>query len=273
LPVFPKVGSPKQFALLREWIRFCDKTHDCYAGIPVQMPSRVVDVGEGNTPSLRLINPPDNLLEKYVALSHCWGQARQQPTHFTQVKEDLDHFTEKKNVDAFMEEIIISRLPKTFQDAVLTTRSLGIRYLWIDSLCIIQDDEEDWRYESKRMENVYSSAYVTIAACSAKSSSDGFLVDRPSRNYATIVAFDGPVYLAEAADDFERDVEKSILNTRGWVLQERALSRRTIHFTSTQVYWECGHCIQCETLAQLRRYVLLLNNFRLDSSTNKNAQL
>ncbi|KAI0469250.1 hypothetical protein F4859DRAFT_487482 [Xylaria cf. heliscus] len=258
LPDLPKVGSPQQFALLRAWIQICDGTHDCCTGIQAPMPSRVIDVGEGDTPCLQLINPPANMKAKYVALSHCWGQATQQPTHPMEVKEDLDRLTTKENVAALMKGITLSRLPRTFQDAVRTTRSLGLRYLWIDSLCIIQDDEEDWRRESKRMGDVYSSAYVTIAACSSRSSSDGFLVDRPSRNCATIVGSDGPIYLAEAVDDFERDVEKSVLNTRGWVLQERALSRRTIHFTSTQVYWECGDGIQCETLAQLRSPPLTL---------------
>ncbi|KAJ0373181.1 hypothetical protein COL26b_008663 [Colletotrichum chrysophilum] len=101
------------------------------------------------------------------------------------------------------------------------------------------------------MEDVFSSAYCTIAASSSTSSLDGFLFDRAQRAAIGIETPQGTLYLAESIDDFEAHVEKGILNTRGWVLQERALSRRTIHFTSTQVYWECGQGVHCETLAEL----------------------
>lgn len=100
------------------------------------------------------------------------------------------------------------------------------------------------------------SAYLTIAATSAQASTEGFLTERCHRSWATISSANGSLHLAEAIDNFEADVERGVLNTRGWVLQERALLRRTIHFTSTQVYWECGRGIHCETLAQLRKQVI-----------------
>ncbi|KAI1181649.1 HET-domain-containing protein [Nemania serpens] len=251
LPILPDVGSDEQFELMREWIRSCDAAHECYPDAPTKMPSRVIDVGEEEDTRLFLLISSSESVGRYAALSHCWGQKKQQSTDNARLEQELDSFTERKTFEAFKKEIILARLPKTFQDAVRTTRALGIRYLWIDSLCIIQDDKEDWESESKKMENVYSCAYVTIAASSATSSRDGFLVDRPARVFVTTATSDGPIYLAEAIDDFKGDVEDSVLNTRGWVLQERALSRRTIHFTSTQVYWECGRCIKCETLTQL----------------------
>ncbi|KAJ0281145.1 hypothetical protein CBS470a_008446 [Colletotrichum nupharicola] len=126
-----------------------------------------------------------------------------------------------------------------------------VSYLWIDSLCIIQEDGEDWRSEAARMEDVFSSAYCTIAASSSTSSLDGFIAKRAQRAAIGIQTSQGTLYLAEVIDDFKTHVEKSVLNTRGWVLQERALSRRTIHFTSTQMYWECGEGVHCETLAEL----------------------
>lgn len=145
-------------------------------------------------------------------------------------------------------------MPKTFQDAVTVTRALGVPYLWIDSLCIIQENEKDWESEATRMEEVFSSAYCTIAASRGTSSLSGFLGKRKPRAYAKIRTSGGPLYLAEAIDDFHTDVEESELSKRGWVLQERALSRRTVYFTSTQIYWECGQGIFCETLAALRKY-------------------
>ena len=157
------------------------------------------------------------------------------------------------NIEELKKHIPFNRLPQTFKDAVTATRALNIRYLWIDSLCIIQEDPEDWKIEAARMEEVFTAAYCTIASSSSTSSLDGFLSKRKERAVIGINTTKGPLYLAEAIDDFHKDVEQGILNTRGWVFQERALSRRTIHFTSTQVYWECGHGVYCETLAHLRK--------------------
>ncbi|RSL40480.1 hypothetical protein CEP51_016694 [Fusarium floridanum] len=107
-------------------------------------------------------------------------------------------------------------MPRTFQDAVRTTRALGIAYLWIDFLCIIQGDEADWEAESAKMEEVFSSAYCTIAASSARSSLDGFLGDRIPRACVIVQTSQMPVwYLAQAIDDFQEHVEQSALNSRG----------------------------------------------------------
>ncbi|RSL47216.1 hypothetical protein CEP51_015807 [Fusarium floridanum] len=101
------------------------------------------------------------------------------------------------------------------------------------------------------MSQVFNSAYCTISASSAKSSLDGFLTERKPRPCVQLQTNTGPLYICPAIDDFHHDVELSEINKRGWVLQERALSRRSIYFTSTQVYWECGRGIHCETLGRL----------------------
>jgi hypothetical protein len=155
-----------------------------------------------------------------------------------------------------MQGINFGELPRTFQDAITVTRQLGIRFLWIDSLCIIQDDPEDWERESKRMEDVFSSAYCTIAVTCATGSADGFLKPRGNRKYVTMRSSKGSkFFICEAIDDFGLHVEASELNQRGWVLQERALSNRTIHFTEKQSYWECGEGIRCETFTKMQKYV------------------
>lgn len=134
------------------------------------------------------------------------------------------------------------------------TRQLGVQYLWIDSLCIIQGDDGDFKDEAKHMESVFSFAHCVIAASRSTGTSDGFLKKRRDR---VVVEFDSPgeptVYVCEAIDDFQGDVIDGALNKRGWVLQERALARRTIYFTETQTYWECGEGIRCETLTKMRK--------------------
>ena len=172
-------------------------------------------------------------------------------------------------------------LPRTFRDAILVTRGIGVEYLWIDSLCssIIQDDPADWAYEAARMEQVFSEAYVTIGASSATSSLEGFLLPRESRGCVSVsVDVNVPgregkegddrkekreVYVFTAIDDFSNDVEGSHLSRRGWVLQERALSRRSVFYTENQVYWECGAGVHCETLTRLQKYVSLSLSFFL----------
>ncbi|KAK9414556.1 putative Protein kinase domain-containing protein [Seiridium unicorne] len=241
--------SSQQFELINEWIRICDEDHPCHRsqGLPMptpRMPTRVLDVGVTTEYEvrLRLVEPHEKTNQRYVALSHRWGE----------VGEELVQSTTTNTIGKFKERINFKQLPKTYQDAVIITRSLHIRYLWIDSLCIIQDDGNDWTLEAQRMGDYYSSAYVTIAASSAVTPLDRILPKRPDRDCVTIHVSGETIRLATAIDDFQADVENSILNTRGWVLQERALSRRTLHFTPTQIYWECGEGIHCETLAQLR---------------------
>ncbi|KAH8768430.1 hypothetical protein F5883DRAFT_604133 [Diaporthe sp. PMI_573] len=109
---------------------------------------------------------------------------------------------------------LVEQLPPTFQDAIRVTREIGKRYLWIDSLCIIQGDDGDWATEATKMETVFKNAYL------------------PNSSH-------GKVYVCTFIDDFPGDVEEGVLNKRAWVLQERALSRRTIHFTTRQTYFEC----------------------------------
>lgn len=262
LPRLADLASPHHFTLLKEWIRACDDGHetcrrheyghkeDGDSGLP----TRLIDVGD----TLRLVDSA-SLAEpsRYVALSHCWGQLAER-----------DRFcTYKRNLEAHRTCIAASvdQLPRSFRDAVVVARGIGVKYLWIDSLCIVQDDAEDWEYEAKRMEQVFSAAYCTICASSAHSSAEGFLAPRAPRACVRLrvraqrsegndaAQRDTQVYICPAIDNFSRDVEDSHLSRRGWVLQERALSRRSIFFTSTQVYWECGAGVHCETLARLQK--------------------
>ncbi|KAF4427738.1 hypothetical protein CGGC5_v004982 [Colletotrichum fructicola Nara gc5] len=106
----------------------------------------------------------------YVALSHCWGQ--HQPAKTT-----------KATLGRYKSRLIWADLPKTFQDAITVTRALGIDFIWVDSLCIIQDDPDDWAKEASQMASIYRKAYITIAATSAAGGEEGFLYDRRRRIY------------------------------------------------------------------------------------------
>ncbi|KAI1176227.1 hypothetical protein F4777DRAFT_588102 [Nemania sp. FL0916] len=260
LPKLPDHGSREQFLLLKEWIQECDANHETCRRFDTEegddkleftMPTRLVKLGN----PLQLVESVSIEASPYVALSHCWGKT-----------ESL--CTTNGNIAQLRKSIEFSDLPKNFRDAVQVTRGIGIEYLWIDSLCIIQDDKDDWEHESTQMEQVFSFAYCTIGASSSKSSAEGFFYDRCRRRCVQLETTNtGKLYVCRNIDDFHRDVELGELNSRGWVLQERALSRRSIFYTTTQVYWECGAGVHCETLTRLKNAkAALLGDARFPSS-------
>ncbi|KAK4216499.1 hypothetical protein QBC37DRAFT_397678 [Rhypophila decipiens] len=262
--------DPAYFELLSSWLRDCDQDHQqCrLAAAPRHsdrpfLPTRLLDVGWSHskirlceTKSLKFGQPNQDM--RYVALSHPWGDGKTH-NHFCTTHANLG-----QRVRA---GVRVQDFPDTLKDAIYVARGLKIPYLWIDSLCIIQGSDGDFESEAKRMEMVYSMAYLVIAASRATGTSDGFLSPRPRRQYTALPPRsqrgtdtsvggapreeDGTIYLCEAIDDFQKDVINGALNKRGWVLQERVLARRTIYFTQNQTYFECGAGVHCETLTRM----------------------
>ena len=198
----------------------------------------MIFVGHSTSKNLKLENltsPVD-----YVALSHCWGH----PT----VEQKKKYCTNDANYqDRLTDGFFLNDLPKTFQDAVRVTRELGKLYLWIDSLCIIQENKHDWETESKRMEDVFALASCTIAASSATNWDDGFLGPHLTHRPIAVEDVSGrKIYIAGSISNFEYDIGRAPLNQRSWVLQERVLSRRIIHFTARYTYWQCGKRVRCD---------------------------
>ena len=172
-----------------------------------------------------------------------------------------------------MMQIPIDDLPKTFRDAVRITRELGERFLWIDSLCIIQDYEEDWAREAAMMAEIYSHSYCTLAALSSNDSTEGCrLIPNIQDSIGQFLEFDsedrrfGPYRIRifqdeprewheEYGDDPYRRVgygnSHNPLRSRAWTLQERELSRRSVHFGKDQLLWEC---LERKASAQLPWY-------------------
>lgn len=211
----------------------------------------MVEVGtDGVDP--RLYVPVPDERGRYAALSHCWGDV-------TPLK------TTKGTIDELRRGIELSRFPRTFQDAVSVCRRLQIKYLWIDSMCIIQDDEDDWAVESAKMSSVYQNAFITIAAAAAQNSTEGFFLPRPfsiRQSFTTAAEVQGKV---EEVEIFARpwqsnwhwtknigdgpwDRDQHPLDTRAWTLQEHVLSRRILRFTAHELVWHCRATHLCECL-------------------------
>lgn len=229
---------------IKAWVTACNDHPNC-RDISSPMPTRVIDVGgESVGHFIRLHEPESGAREKYIALSHCWGNSApplQTKATFLQRKAGMDN----------------GEMSKTFQDAIAVTRTLGVRYLWVDSLCICQDDEGDWERESAKMSSIYSNSYLTISATGAVDGTVGCFAPRNPKRYVKIdhtswagvrgnvFAFISPLIM-EAHNSEYITMDAEPLSKRAWCFQERVLSRRILHFSKDQMYFECMEGFQSE---------------------------
>lgn len=200
------------------------------------LPSRVLSIKDENGDiSVKLVETHD-LSGRYCALSHCWGSEDKRPLRTT-----------KNLFQDHLSCIPWETLPPLFQDAITLTRGLDIKYLWVDSLCIIQDDKQDWNNEAEKMAFVYRRATLVIAAANATDSTQ-----RLSKAWRPdSVIFRIPYYAYQGPAQGHYNISRSIstggplrgpLRERGWVFQELYLGRRKIFFTSEGLRWKCGEC-------------------------------
>ncbi|KAH6714411.1 heterokaryon incompatibility protein-domain-containing protein [Leptodontidium sp. MPI-SDFR-AT-0119] len=206
----------------------CAKHEQCGKASTPALPSRVIDVGHkdgSTTPKLHVTKHQE--FGPYVALSYCWGG--QQET------------TTSKNITARTKELSLAELPPTIKDAVAVTRSLGIRYLWVDALCIIQDSPTDKTNEIALMGEIYKNSTITVAAGNATSVGEGFLMRRSLPAACSLPFYvseeqSGTVWLQDQKT-FKRSPEP--LDSRAWTLQEFLLSPRILYYGSHEIVWRC----------------------------------
>ncbi|KAI1733869.1 HET-domain-containing protein [Xylaria scruposa] len=247
IPLSP--SSPPVLERIKSWIKECTETHEHTLPQTNFMPTRLLKIADfGRQVSLQF---PATKHSSYVALSHCWGSIA--PMTLT-----------SRTLHELEAGIRTEELPQNFQDAIWLTHQLGIHFLWIDSLCIVQDDPKDWAQESAMMYNVYNNSFITIAASRAAHSSEGFLGKRVEKSYVPVpfhcqgifgevLAFALPLGHVEKP---ERSVlmENEPLSCRGWALQERYVSRRILHFASDQIFFECEKYCVAESTFKRRKY-------------------
>lgn len=277
-----RTSSDESLAWAVQQLQTCKQSHKACNSFPAApLPSRVLDVAanSGSGSGVRLY-VSEGETDPYIALSHCWGH-----------KPFLR--TLSGSLDAHRSEIVWARLPQTFQDAVEFTRKLGIRYLWIDSLCIVQDDQQDWRREAAKMASVYQGATLVISAAKSEGAYGGLYADLPDKYRTYTVRFPG-----QSDDDGDDDDDDPSFSdddtvaedttqphpstkhaqqqihlrpslshphrllspyhaststlpifTRGWILQERFLSPRLLHFGPEELSFECLESTACQCTA------------------------
>jgi hypothetical protein len=168
---------------------------------------------------------------EYCALSHCWGPAEKRPL-----------CTTRGNYQNHLAGIPLEQLPKTFRGTVLLARDLDIEYIWIDSLCIIQNDREDWHSEANSIAKVYKNAALVVAASDAKDSTEGLFITERSQKPVMVVPYiaDGVVKgsfnIVKTKSD-NQGPRCSLLETRAWTFQERLLAQRIVYFTRDEIFW------------------------------------
>ncbi|KAK1671304.1 hypothetical protein BDP55DRAFT_635951 [Colletotrichum godetiae] len=262
-PIVGHTGSQDAFKKIFTWFDDCVAHHpDCGSGLSIHpMPTRLIDISDRDN---MLLVEGVTKRSHYIALSHRWIEASKMPRCVS------------SNIGSLKTNVPWSFLTRNFQDTIVFIKDFAswyakghpheepIRYVWIDSLCIVQDSVADWDAESKLMCSVYEGALLTVAAaagpdgCFAEAERvyKGFDVTNPHRQNPRLL-------LRKRLPDHENECEmaerehviqqKSLrppsrldLMTRGWVMQERLLSRRFVVFAPNEVMWECYEGSQCE---------------------------
>jgi len=156
-------------------------------------------------------------------------------------------------------------MPQTYKDAIHVTHALGLRYLWIDALCIIQECPKDWAKENQNMGNIYKNSHITIAPIAIKSCWDGSLQHRDefvngrlrqmAQIRSSVKSYPVPssiFYLVErlgdaiSLDSIQKDDDPGLWSRRGWTFQEYQLSPRILGFGQHYLYFDCRDGQQTE---------------------------
>ncbi|KAG1903863.1 heterokaryon incompatibility protein-domain-containing protein [Suillus fuscotomentosus] len=250
-----RVKDTVDIDLVKKWIKLCQENHgdECHnvwrmddeedKNLPKHV--RLVDVV-----SMTLVPAPSGCC--YVALSYVWG------TVSTEYRTTTNNIAERSAPGGLNTAIF----PETITDSILFTRQLGLRYLWIDALCIIQDCSQDKIAQIKSMDLVYGLSYLTVMAAGGASARDPLPGCRPrTRTPKQHIEVVQGLHLCVGPPRLQDALALSVWNTRCWTYQESALSRRRIYFTQQQVYFECRRDVFCEDIVAESKGQEFSNNF------------
>ncbi|OCK80045.1 HET-domain-containing protein [Lepidopterella palustris CBS 459.81] len=281
-------SDPKLTDLIASWVAECKGHQSCQLPNPPSFPTRILNI-DGDQIRLEVPDQDERGAEPYVALSHCWGK-RQLPT------------TTASTIDGYKSVVPWDILSQTFRDAITLSRALGYRYIWIDSLCIVQDSDSDWRSEASKMASVYSDAELVISAARSKDGTGGLFAKRSPPYIVTEKArpvdlghkvFTDSTSNGELVEYYARDAVRHAqwdamemvssncdhlnpLLQRAWAFQERILATRIIHFAEHELIFECRQrqCCECmyldrpESRPRMERNI---NNIKLDFAALLNS--
>ncbi|KAH8651520.1 heterokaryon incompatibility protein-domain-containing protein, partial [Tricladium varicosporioides] len=226
-------------SLVQAWLNDCRQSHLTCRDNSNFIPSRVIDVGPldgSREPRLYLTSEKDRCMP-YLTLSYCWGEQTEQNTNLVTTNITFN----ERQISIPMDD-----LPLCCKDAVKITRKLGFRFIWIDAICIIQEQEtkEDWIKESGQMAQIYANSILTISAGSSDRCNDSILQPRYESDVGLQIQVKGNILnetigIREFPAALGQALWKTEIYKRGWTMQERTLSNRILHFTPHQIFWQC----------------------------------
>lgn len=268
----PDLASGHSVRQIQTWLDECMAFHECCKWNPDCVPTRLIDVGQDDQ-HIRLqetehMHQSLRLGLRYTALSYCWGDGCSWTV------------TTSASIRNFTTQIPPVSIPATIMDAIIITRMLKIRYLWVDALCIIQDSPSDWARECKQMGKIYEKAILVLRAETALDANHGLFPrlkyrqtaaielhaprkkkskKRKHRNFRPNRVKGNTVFIREAGTSGSNESEithgmavSQPIYTRGWVYQERFFGIRTVVFGSEEIGWECRSCQACECRVNCR---------------------
>jgi hypothetical protein len=219
------------FNLVKRWITLCKHEHGAVCNRSAT----------GKSPTKRLLDVEKNCIvdganvEKYLALSYVWGMAAQ----FMLTKDIVDDSTK----EGFFSSIG-TKIPQSIRDAMQVCRNIGVRHLWVDALCIVQDDEQDKSDQVGSMDEIYGHALAVLIVAAGDSAEHG-IPGMGQRTRALInceEAVNGKILMTSLASTTNA-AKRSHWNTRAWTYQEYILGNRLLVFTETYVFFRCAQAI------------------------------
>ncbi|KAH7310526.1 heterokaryon incompatibility protein-domain-containing protein [Stachybotrys elegans] len=245
-------SSKRALAVGTAWLRYCRSNHpNCHrlqdTADPI-LPTRVIDVGNDSSATPRIFLSHGSRAQ-YCALSYCWGKTP-------------NLRTVKSNLQQHCAGLPLGKIPAIINEAISVTRDLGFRYLWVDSLCIVQDDMGDWNAEAARMKDVYANAAITLSSLTSSSSDEGLFKPRKTRcsnplpfpvcapRWELPSAPGKVLACLPALDSRDQLLSPGPIHTRGWTLQEQYLSTRILWFGLSHLQWQCASLHATEGLVE-----------------------
>ncbi|KAK0661201.1 heterokaryon incompatibility protein-domain-containing protein [Cercophora samala] len=254
LPRTTAITSSGSLPQIQSWIRECSTAHKRCQALQSStssswLPTRLIDVS--NPSQIHIITTDPSMTDRYTTLSHCWGKIE-----IIRLIQANHHKLTDPSVG-----IKWGDLTKTFQDAITVTRAVGIKYIWIDSLCIVQWDGPnapgDFKTEGQLMHLVYRNSFLNLAGADSKDGSEGLFRSYEDKPREEVLhkpvkmkaggAVNGEWYILPG-DYWRQELLDKILYTRGWVFQERMLAPRILHFSTRQLLWDCATLSASESL-------------------------
>jgi hypothetical protein len=261
------VNSDASKHQIQDWLVECADHSQCPGQVETILPTRVIEVAPVDSPDKPRLLVTAGKKGRYAALSYCWGS-----NSYGELKQS--------HLNKYLQHLDVGALPQTLRDAIAVTKSISIRYLWVDALCILQDSEEDKSHEISMMERVYRDSLLTIVAANSEGVTEGFLQPRkmPMESYTL------PFRLSESQfgtmsvqelDEREYEESEEPINKRAWTLQESMLAHRYLIYSSHTLQWRCNagvrnhgnslHLVHYSDEEQISRSFYTLNKPASDS--------